>query len=240
MPFHHPLLDILFLISVVSIWLMIGYQIILTFAGYRYRQQTGRDHQIILDAQRGLEPVTILIPARNEDIVIRDTLTAMLQLDYPKSKLEILVINDGSTDETADKIDEIAAREKSVRQIILPKSDHGHGKAHALNVGMLHASYDLIAVYDADNRPQPDALKILVLHLISDEKMAAVIGKFRTINRRRNWLTRLINIETLAFQWILQAGRYHISKVAILPGTNYVIRKSALLACQGFISSDII
>ena len=234
MPFQHPFLDILFLISVVSIWLMIGYQIILTFAGYRYRQQTHRDHQEILAAGQDLESVTILIPARNEGIVIGATLEAMQQLDYPRDKLEILVINDGSTDETAEVIDAVTQQDQRVRQIRLPESEHGHGKAHALNVGLQAAGSALIAVYDADNRPQPDALKILVPHLASDDKMAAVIGKFRTINRHRNWLTRLINIETLAFQWILQAGRYHLSKVAILPGTNYVIRKTALQSCRGW------
>ena len=71
----------------------------------------------------------------------------------------------------------------------------------------------------------------MLSHLQDDDRLAAVIGKFRTINRKKNWLTRFINIETMAFQWILQGGRFQTSRVAILPGTNYIIRKSVLEAC---------
>jgi cellulose synthase/poly-beta-1,6-N-acetylglucosamine synthase-like glycosyltransferase len=69
---------------------------------------------------------------------------------------------------------------------------------------------------------------------VNDSQLAAVIGKFRTINRKKNLLTRFINIETLGFQWILQAGRYRAFRVAILPGTNCVIRRDVLESCGGW------
>src|SRR4029077_5926318 len=58
--------------------------------------------------------------------------------------------------------------------------------------------------------------------------LGAVLGKFRTLNRRRNWLTRFINIEGLSFQWIVQAGRWKLLKVSTLPGTNFIVRKDVL------------
>src|SRR2546425_5650217 len=81
------------------------------------------------------------------------------------------------------------------------------GKARAVNEGLKAAQGDIIAVYDADNTPEPDALRLLVVQLLRHAELGAALGKFRTVNRRRNLLTRFINLETLAFQWITQAGR---------------------------------
>lgn len=234
MPFKHPVLDILFLLSVTFIWLMIVYQMILTFAGNRYRYIISKEHKKLQFPDKELQPVSILVPARNEAMVIEDTLNKLLHLDYPAEKIEILVINDSSTDDTGEIVEKIAERDKRVRLISLPAGEAGHGKAFALNLGLKEANHEFIAVYDADNLPQSDALRNLVPHLSRDDKTAAVIGKFRTVNAANSWLTRFINIETLAFQWILQAGRYLMSKVSILPGTNYVIKRSVVNACGGW------
>jgi cellulose synthase/poly-beta-1,6-N-acetylglucosamine synthase-like glycosyltransferase len=68
----------------------------------------------------------------------------------------------------------------------------------------------------------------LARQLMADPSLGAVIGKFRCINRKRNLLTRFINLESLAFQWIIQAGRWGLLRIATLPGTNYLIHKSLL------------
>ncbi len=112
--------------------------------------------------------------------------------------------------------------------------EQGRGKSHALNVALRSVRHDLIAVYDADNRPEPDSLEILVRRLLCNDSIGAVLGKFRTINRGRNLLTRFINLETLGFQWIVQAGRCALFGVGILPGTNFVIRKKVLEECAGW------
>ena len=234
MPLTFTLFDILFLSSVTIIWLMIIYQLILTLFGYRYRQQLERSFWNIENFPEKYPSVSILIPARNEEVVIRNTLKKVRSLDYPGDKLEILVINDGSTDRTGEIIESIAQEDKRVRHIQLPAAEVGRGKSHALNFGLKQSTHDLIAVYDADNNPEPNSLKLLIINLISEPSLGAVIGKFRTLNRKRNILTRFINIETLSFQWILQAGRFRAFRVAILPGTNCVIRKSVLEKCGGW------
>lgn len=233
-PLVHPVLDSLFLVSVVIIWLMIGYQVILAFAGYRYRQ-----HLLRIDAQdnhslQSWPAISIMVPAHNEERVIASTIDRLSKLDYPSDRLEILVINDGSHDATQTIVEDYIKKDSRVSLINLAKGQTGHGKAHALNQGLEHCKYEIIAIYDADNRPESDSLRKLVPHLLTDEKCAAVIGKFRTLNRNRNGLTRLINIETLAFQWILQAGRFCLSRIAILPGTNYIIKRSVLQQCGGW------
>lgn len=234
MPISSPLLDFLFLLSVSVIWMMILYQLILTIFGYRYRQNSEIMPKEIVKTDNQLKSVTILIPARNEELVIDRTLERMLSLDYPKNKMEVIVINDGSTDQTKRIVDTFASKDNRIRAIHLPIVPQGRGKAHALNIGLKNARHELIAVYDADNNPEPSALKQLVLHLLSDEELGGVIGKFRTLNKNKNLLTRFINIETLSFQWILQAGRYQALKIAILPGTNCLIRRDVLEACNGW------
>ena len=82
--------------------------------------------------------------------------------------------------------------------------------------------------FDACNVPEPDSLRHLARQLQSNENFGAVIVKFRCINKKRNLLTRFINLESLAFQWIVQAGRWRLLRMATLPGTNYLIRRSLL------------
>jgi len=227
-------LDLCFLISVAIIWLMIVYQLILTFAGYRYRMKLFAEQDEMESGAQELKPVSVMIPARNEGLVIKRTLQRVAGLDYPRDFLEVVVINDGSTDDTASIVARMAQQDDRIKLVNLPVGETGHGKAYALNAGLKHCSHDIIAIYDADNRPQPDSLKTLIPHLLKSDSIAAVIGKFRTANRHANWLTRFVNIETLAFQWILQAGRFYMSKVALLPGTNYVIKRSVLDQCGGW------
>jgi len=234
MPYNSTFIDVLFLFSVSVIWLMIIYQLILTLFGYKYRRYTERMGAQSNFSDADLPPVSILVPARNEGVVIRKTLQKILSLEYPRDKMEVIVINDGSTDNTDSIIEEISLQDSRIRPVNLSIISNGRGKAYALNKGLEFATYDLIAVYDADNNPEPSSLKQLIVHLISDPKLGATIGKFRTINKKKNLLTRFINIETLSFQWILQAGRYQAFGVSILPGTNFVIRKSVLLSCGGW------
>jgi len=73
-----------------------------------------------------------------------------------------------------------------------------------------------------------------VSELVADPRLAATVGKVRTLNRATNLLTRCINIEFISFQWIIQAGRWRMFRLASLPGTNYVIRRDALERAGGW------
>ncbi|MBL0173827.1 MAG: glycosyltransferase family 2 protein [Ignavibacteria bacterium] len=227
-------LSILFLIAVILIWFMIGYQLVLTLAGF-FHHQKSRKEQIAVDAMDFDYPsVSILIPAHNEDVVIAATIEAMLVLEYPADKLEVIVINDGSTDRTREIIADYAAKDARVVLYDVPQGEGGKGKSRALNLGIKIAKSEYIAIYDADNTPAPSALRYLVAQLLLHPELGAVLGKFRTVNRKRNLLTRFINIETLSFQSILQAGRWQLLGIATLPGTNFVIRAGVIRQMNGW------
>ena len=101
-----------------------------------------------------------------------------------------------------------------------------------MGVRIVHSQ--VIEGRDADNTPAPSALRYLVAQLLLHPELGAVLGKFRTVNKKRNLLTRFINIETLSFQSILQAGRWQLLNIATLPGTNFVIRTAVIRDMNGW------
>ena len=227
-------IDILFITSVLLIWFMLMYQFVLAFAGYLYSRESSRERKKIDQNPVDLPALSILIPAHNEEMVIEKTIRTLLASDYPREKIEIIVFNDGSTDGTAAILDRLAGEFPNVRPVHIPPGEGGKGKAAVLNRGLKLARTPWIAIYDADNQPQPSALRYLASQFALDPTLGAALGKFRTLNRRRNWLTRFINIESLAFQWIVQAGRWKLLKVATLPGTNFIARKDVLEEVGGW------
>ncbi len=232
--FSHLVVDYLFVFSVIVIWFMLGYQFILFLLGYLYGSHAMQQRRSLAHEKTNLPPISLMIPAHNEGIVIADTLEALLRLDYPPNKLEILVINDGSTDDTAEKVLAVAARDARVRLFNVPPEFAARGKSAALNRGLAECRHRIVGIFDADNVPEPDAVLHLARQLQSNERFGAVIGKFRCINKKKNLLTRFINLESLAFQWIVQAGRWRLLRMSTLPGTNYLIRRSLLEQLGGW------
>lgn len=232
--YSHILIDVLFVVAVSLIWFMLGYQSLLFFLGHRYYRQTRVARRSRLEVRDDdLPSISLLIPCHNEERVIAATLQAMLALDYPAGKLEILVINDGSTDRTADIARRFTAG-PPVRLLDVPPPLAARGKAAALNYGLRHARHPVLAIYDADNTPEPGALRTLAAELAADERLGGVVGMYRAVNRGRNLLTSFLNIEGIGFQWIIQAGRWMLMRFTALPGTNYVIRRSLVESLGGW------
>ncbi|MCB2204048.1 glycosyltransferase family 2 protein [bacterium] len=224
----------LFVLAVILIWFMIAWQLLLTLAGYLHHSSSLKERREVHVEDDRLPGVSILIPAHNEEVVIDATLTAMRALEYPEDRLEIIVINDGSSDGTGDIVRAHAAEDARVICYDVPAGEGGKGKSRALNLGFRQARFPVIAIYDADNTPATDALRHLSAQLVEHPELGAVLGKFRTVNKNRTLLTRFINIETLSFQSILQAGRWKLMRIATLPGTNFVIRREIVEELGGW------
>ncbi len=230
----HLVLNYIFVFCVVVIWFMLGYQFILFMLGYIYGFLAQRRRIELEKASPELPEISIMIPAHNEELVIARTLDALLNLNYPRERIEFLVINDGSTDQTARIVEAITSRDDRVRLFNVPEALAARGKSAALNQGLKLCRYDVVGIFDADNTPEPDSIIHLARQLAADERLGAVVGKFRCINRKKNLLTRFINIEGLAFQWIIQAGRWHLFHMATLPGTNYLMRRALIEELGGW------
>ncbi len=227
-------IDGLSLYAICAIWMLMIINVILSIGGFiHYMRVAKTDGHIPLD---DYPMVSILVPAHNESIVISRTVRALLNFDYPPDRYEIIVINDNSSDDTEEKLQEIQ-REFPSRRFMVVSTDNvvgGSGKSNALNIGFTLSCGSVIAIYDADNTPESSALRILVENLMADPRRGAVIGKFRTRNRNATILTRFVNIETLAYQCMNQAGRYFFFKLCTIPGTNYVIRRDIIEEIGGW------
>ncbi|HAU5104444.1 TPA: glycosyltransferase family 2 protein, partial [Clostridioides difficile] len=185
--------------------------------------------------------VSILVPAHNEAKVIGRTVESLLLLNYPKSKMELIVINDNSSDNSKEILEDIKNKYNNYNFTIINTDSltGGKGKSNALNIGYTISKGDFIAVYDADNTPDRNALRYLVQTIVMNDELGAVIGKFRTRNKNKNLLTKFINIETLSFQWMSQAGRWQLFNLCTIPGTNFILRRSIIEEIGGWDSKAI-
>lgn len=228
--------NIIVLAAIISIWFLLMINIVLIVAGYLYYLSCEKAKVQEPLPSEYLPFVSVMVPAHNEAKVIGQTVEALLKFHYPEDKYEVIVINDNSSDESAEILSGIQKKYPG-RNLTVINTDHivgGKGKSNALNIGYQTCKGELLAIYDADNTPEQDALRLLVQELIADEKLGAVIGKFRTRNRNASLLTRFINIETLSFQWMAQAGRWKLFRLCTIPGTNFIIRRSVIEQIGGW------
>lgn len=226
--------DYLLLYSLGIIWITILINVVLVIGGYIYYLKVLKVK--MKEDSLDCPFVSVMVPAHNEEKVIGRTVKSLLQLDYPEDKYEIIIINDNSNDSSSEILDELK-RDNSHRNLIVINTDSttgGKGKSNALNIGFEKSKGDFLVIYDADNTPEKKAVKYLIETIQPDDRLGAVIGKFRCRNRKKNLLTKFINIETLTFQWMAQAGRWQFMKLCTIPGTNFVIRRSLIEKMGGW------
>ncbi len=137
--------------------------------------------------------ITFLVPAYNEEDTIEDTLDALLNLDYPEDKLEIIAINDGSTDNTLAKMQQYVDH----NNIEIIDKENG-GKAHALNVGLEQVESELVACMDADSYPEEDFLQRIVGYLerpgVEGVTPALKVWKPETLPQKIIWTEYIFQI----------------------------------------------
>lgn len=211
----------------ISFWLLLAYYSILTISGVIYRGQPKKE--IILDHYPS---VAIFIPAHNEGVVVADTLFAMSKIQY-EGDLKIYLLNDNSKDDTGKIADYYASMYEHIYHIHVPPYSPS-GKSRVLNYGLEVTDSEYICVYDADNQPEPEALRYLVEAAETIKDAVGAVGYVKTLNEKTNTLTRMIALEFSVFQLAMQAGRWRMFKLGSLTGTNMLVRRSALLAAGGY------
>lgn len=220
-------LNSLFILVFAFFWLLLLYYSVLTVAGILYRGRKFRSFPL-----EHYPSVSLFIPAYNEGIVLAQTLDAMTKLDYP-GELTIYVLNDHSKDNTGEIAQFFADVFPRIRHILVPPG-LPKGKSRVLNYGLSISQSEYFAVYDADNQPEPDALRLLVEAAVRTPKAVGAVGYVKTINEEKNWLTRMIALEFQVFQLLMQAGRWKLFKLGSLTGTNMLVSRAAIEAAGGY------
>jgi len=179
------------LVSVMLVYLMRHYVFSLSALYYSKGQHHYMRHGI-----RYRPTVSILIPARNEEVVIGTLLQRVTELSYPKDKLEIIVINDASTDQTGRIADEFSKMYDNIKVLHRSLQKGGKGKSDALNEGLKHALGEIVLCFDADYYPQLDIVEKLVAYFI-DPEVGAVQGRVTVQNESASLVTRLVALERI-------------------------------------------
>ena len=170
--------------------------------------------------------VTVLIPAYNEETVIVDTIRSAIASGYPK--LEILVIDDGSTDRTAELVRENFGKDPRVRLLLQPNS----GKPAALNNALSEATGEIAVSIDADTIVDPEAIPRFVRHF-ADPRVGAVAGNVKVMNRNR-WITRWQALEYITSQNLEKRAFDLLNCIPVVPGAAGAWRTDLLRSSGGF------
>ncbi|WP_154973240.1 MULTISPECIES: poly-beta-1,6-N-acetyl-D-glucosamine synthase [Priestia] len=168
--------------------------------------------------------VSFLVPCYNEEETIEETLKHLLALDYPSK--EIILINDGSTDGTADILKEISRNHPEVRVIQLYENK---GKANALHLGAHASKAEFLICLDSDAILDQDAPYYLIHHFLhKGERLGAVTGNPR-IRNRNTLLSRIQLVEYSSIIGSIKRTQRILGKVMTVSGVVVAFRKKALV-----------
>jgi cellulose synthase/poly-beta-1,6-N-acetylglucosamine synthase-like glycosyltransferase len=200
-------------------------------AGVRdLRKSRRKNSRGYADEEAALPCFSIIVPVRNERPVVGRILEALDCLQYPVDKFEIVVVDDGSVDGTAEICREFASSHGNFK---LLQRNVSIGKASALNYGLAQSSGEIIAVFDADNVPASDALW-RVAEYFSDPEVAAVQGRIHSINSHENMLTRFLAYEDAVWCEAFLRGKDILGLFVHLRGCCQFVRRSILEDLGGF------
>jgi biofilm PGA synthesis N-glycosyltransferase PgaC len=194
--------------------------------GVLYRMLDERDEAEV--PEDGWPAVTVLIPAYNEEAVIATTVQEALAVDYPD--LEVLVLDDGSTDETAAVATAAAGGDPRCQVI---RDEVNRGKADRLNQGFRAAQHELVAVTDADTHLHPQAIKRLVVRMVESPVIVAVAGAPHVSNPGR-FLPTMQVLEAASIIGLIRRTQSLTGRVAVVAGVLGLFRRDRVLAAGGY------
>ena len=215
----HATEEFLWAFLIVATGLIVVRTLVVIYLAARFRRTPKGDSNFA-------PPVSVLIAAYNEEKVIAATLRAVLASDHP-GKLEVLVVDDGSSDDTTTEVEKIARQDGRVRLV----RQANRGKAVALRRGLSLLQHELIVFLDADTHLQSDTLRHLVRPM-SDERVVAVSGHAK-VGNLRTFIARCQALEyTCGFNLDRRAyDRWNC--ITVVPGAISAMRRSAIARAGG-------
>jgi cellulose synthase/poly-beta-1,6-N-acetylglucosamine synthase-like glycosyltransferase len=221
----------------IPLYFVVAVMVIYTLRHYIFtlNRLFGRHRQPYVDIGTAAWPrVAVFVPCHNEEKVIGHMLDALLACDYPPDRLEIVPIDDRSTDGTARLVDEHARRFPD-RIKPLHRSGGRPGKAAALKHASQLAGQDAVVhlIFDADYLPGRGLIKQLVAPFF-DPEVGAVMGRVVPINVGKTLLTRLLDLERTGGYQVDQQARMNLGLIPQYGGTVGGVRRSALFAVGGW------
>ena len=227
--------QMLMIFTLLTIWISLAWGLVILFSAVHFWFKHS-DFRVDTSPLPYYPKVTIVVPAHNEDVVIAQTAKAILDMNYPHDRVELLLFADNCSDNTyAECLSVQAMPEYAGRNLTIIDRTGTGGKAGVLNDALEMARGEYICVYDADAMPEKNALYFLVKEVIKDpERHVASFGRNKTRNANQNFLTRCINQEIVVTQRVHHVGMWHLFKIGRIPGTNFIIQTDFVKSIGGW------
>lgn len=197
--------------------------VLVTFLSRPAREQRGRKPAELTDA---LPTVAVIVPCLNEAETVGATAESLLALTYPKDRLEIILVDNGSTDATPE-IMERYAHHANVRLLSVPE----RGKHHAINAGIAVTNAELIGCLDADSFVDPEALRQIV-RSFEHPRVGATTAAM-SVHKPSNLLQHMQNAEYI-FGIMLRHALSTVNGIYVTPGPFSFYRRSIVVELGGF------
>ncbi|MEX0896338.1 MAG: glycosyltransferase [Patescibacteria group bacterium] len=175
---------------------------------------------------------TLLVPARHEEAVIKETIIKMSQIRYPKNKYQILVICEHSDKLTITQAKNAIREHKMSNARVITFSDRPINKPHALNIGLKKASHEIITIFDAEDEVQADILQVANTLLVS-KKIDILQAGVQLMDYDSHWYSAHNVLEY--YFWFKSRLFFHAHhKVVPLGGNTVFFKKSVLQQLNGW------
>lgn len=221
------------LLSILAVWLRLAegtafwvYSVLTTgFLIFLYAYTRG--YRPLEDT--GFRPrITVVIPAKNEEHVIEDVVRTVLRSDYPSSAMEVIVVDDGSTDKTWDRLQQFRNNSSISNRLVLIKHERNYGKRVALASAVARAHGEIIVCIDSDSFVEHDAIKLLVQPL-EDPSVMAVCGHGEAANKEEGVLQRLQHYWYAEAFRLLKGMESRLGIVSCCSGMLAAYRRTSIL-----------
>ncbi len=187
---------------------------------FRYKPVQGCEDEHLPDC-------AVVVPAFNEGKHVLTTLRSLADSNYPKDKLKFIAIDDGSVDDTWKWIQK--AKEIIGDRLIIIKQPYNKGKRHALHAGFQQSTAEVLVTVDSDSIVEADTLRNLVMPFVLDEKVGAVAGNVRVLNRDSGLIPRMLDVAFVYSFDFIRASQSMVKAVMCTPGALSAYRRSVVM-----------
>jgi hyaluronan synthase len=176
-----------------------------------------------------LPTCTVIVPAFNEGRLVYETLMSIAKSSYPKHKIQLLAIDDGSTDDTWSWMQK--ASDDLGDFLTVHRQPHNMGKRQALFWGFTHGSGQVFVTIDSDSLVDPNTLRNLVSPFVLDPHCGAVAGNVKILNSSAAVIPKMLSV-SFAFSFgVIRSAQSSMRTVLCTPGALSAYRRECVLAC---------
>ena len=181
--------------------------------------------------------VSVHLPVYNEKRVISRLLDSVLAFDYPRNKLQVIVVDD-STDDTTELVQSYEKRHPDLVTVIHREKREGF-KAGALQAALDRSKGELFVLFDADCNPAPDFLRRMVPYVCSDNVIAFAQARQSYLQDVNSWVARALGLGIDAYAFVDQEARYSAGLLTHFSGSGGVFRRTAVMDVGGWSSQTL-